>query len=102
MLDGTLFDQRPLAFVERRRAAIAHYRAAVQYSERNALLRAWSCNRIALSADAVRVRPSAQRGACFGRFPCPSGEVLRLDSGLAQANFGPVPGGRLPAGDGYA
>ena len=41
MLDGTLFDQRPLAFVERQRAAIAHYRAAVQYSERNAL-RAWS------------------------------------------------------------
>ena len=24
-------------------------------------------NHIALSADAVRVRPSAQRGACFGR-----------------------------------
>ena len=74
MLDGTLFDQRPLAFVERRRAAIAHYRAAVQYSERNAL-RAWSCNRIALSADAVRVRPSAQRGACFGRFPQASGRI---------------------------
>ena len=33
---------------------------------------------------------------------CPLGEVLRLDSGLAQANFGPVPGGRLPVGDGYA
>ena len=30
------------------------------------------------------------------------GEVLRLDSGLAQANFGPVPGGRLPAGGRYA
>ena len=24
------------------------------------------------------------------------GEVLRLDSGLAQANFGPIPGGRFP------
>ena len=33
---------------------------------------------------------------------CPLHEVLRLDSGLAQANFGPVPGGRLPAGDGHA
>ena len=33
---------------------------------------------------------------------CPLGEVLRLDSGLTQANFGPVPGGRLPVGDGYA
>ena len=33
---------------------------------------------------------------------CPLGEVLRLDSGLAQANFGPVPGGRLPVGDGHA
>ena len=30
------------------------------------------------------------------------GEVLRLDSGLAQANFGPVPGGRLSVGDGHA
>ena len=27
---------------------------------------------------------------------CPLGEVLRLDSGLAQANFGPIPGGRFP------
>ena len=27
---------------------------------------------------------------------------MRLDSGLAQANFGPVPGGRLPAGGRYA
>ena len=35
-------------------------------------------------------------------FLCPLGEVLRLDSGLAQANFGPVPGGRLPAGGRYA
>ena len=26
-------------------------------------------------ADAVRVRPSAQRGACFGRFPQASGRI---------------------------
>ena len=36
------------------------------------------------------------------KFLCPLDEVLRLDSGLAQANFGPVPGGRLPVGDGHA
>ena len=36
---------------------------------------------------------------------CPLDEVLRLESGLAQANFvsfGPVPGGRVPVRDGYA
>ena len=39
------------------------------------------------------------------KFLCPFDEVLRLDSGLAQANFvsfGPVPGGQVPVGDGYA
>ena len=39
------------------------------------------------------------------KFLCPLDEVLRLESGLAQANFvsfGPVPGGRLPAGGRYA
>ena len=36
------------------------------------------------------------------KFLCPLDEVLRLDSGLAEANFGPVPGGRLPVGDGHA
>ena len=33
---------------------------------------------------------------------CPLDEVLRLDSGLAQANFGHVPGGRVGARDGHA
>ena len=39
------------------------------------------------------------------KFLCPLDEVLRLDSGLAQANFvsfGPVPGGQVPVRDGYA
>ena len=39
------------------------------------------------------------------KFLCPLDEVLRLESGLAQANFvsfGPVPGGRVPVRDGYA
>ena len=36
------------------------------------------------------------------KFLCPLDEVLRLDSGLEQANFGTVPGGRLPAGGRYA
>ena len=36
---------------------------------------------------------------------CPLDEVLRLESGLVQANFvsfGPVPGGRVPVRDGHA
>ena len=35
-------------------------------------------------------------------FLCSLDEVLRLDSGLAQANFGHVPGGRVGARDGHA
>ena len=38
------------------------------------------------------------------KFLCPLDEVLRLDSGLAQANFGPIPDGPFcilsPKGDG--
>ena len=45
---------------------------------------------------------SAWRELSADNFLCPLGEVLRLDSGLARANFGPVPGGRLPAGGRYA
>ena len=39
------------------------------------------------------------------KFLCPLDEVLRLESGLVQANFvsfGPVPGGQVPVRDGYA
>ena len=39
------------------------------------------------------------------KFLCPLDEVLRLENGLAQANFvsfGPVPGGQVPVRDGYA
>ena len=36
------------------------------------------------------------------QFLCPLGEVLCLDSGLAHANFGPVPGGRFPDAHAYA
>ena len=37
-----------------------------------------------------------------GTIGCPLDEVLRLDSGLAQANFGRFPGGRVPVVYAYA
>ena len=36
------------------------------------------------------------------KISCPLDEVLRLDSGLAQANFGPISGGRFPDTHAYA
>ena len=36
------------------------------------------------------------------KISCPLDEVLRLDSGLAQANFGRFPGGRFPVVYAYA
>ena len=39
---------------------------------------------------------STWRELSADNFLCPLGEVLRLDSGLAQANFGPISGGRFP------